>query len=158
MRVAGVANTTRDLKTLVSVVALAAWRPRKPLVSVPSDSLPRSAGEVPGQQQVRLTPVRVDDLVSRYRAGASTRDLAAVFGVHRTTVVSHLERCGVPRRAHVRKLSDQQIRDASGEYLAGDSLKTLGERYGVDAATIRTHLVRAGVQLRPRRGWEATNR
>jgi DNA-binding CsgD family transcriptional regulator len=87
-----------------------------------------------------------------YRDGASVQNLAARFGIHRTTVLDHLKRRGVPRRPRVRKLTDRQIARAAEEYRSGDSLKALGERYGVDAATVRTHLARADVQIRPRRG------
>jgi DNA-binding CsgD family transcriptional regulator len=108
------------------------------------------------QPQRRLKPSEVDTLVALYEAGASHRQLAARFGVHRETVLEHLKRRGVPGRPNRRKLSDEQVQAAARLYESGLSLAQVGETFGVNAQTIRTHLSRAGVPIRPRRGWPKT--
>ena len=77
------------------------------------------------------------------------------FGIHRTTVLAHLERHGVPRRPETRKLSEQQIADAAQLYESGLSTVKVGAIYGVDAETIRKAFIRADVKLRARRGGPA---
>ena len=48
------------------------------------------------QQQRRLTPVEVDKLVQERVDGQTIATLARQFGVHRTTVMAHLRRIGLP--------------------------------------------------------------
>jgi lambda repressor-like predicted transcriptional regulator len=95
-------------------------------------------------------------LVEGYNAGASVRQLVDRFELHRTTVLAHLERAGVARRPHTRKLTDVQIAAAAELYDAGWSLARLGTRFDVDSQTVRRTLRSQGVQMRPRRGWSPT--
>jgi lambda repressor-like predicted transcriptional regulator len=80
-------------------------------------------------------------------------DLVAQFGIHRTTVLAHLQRRGIGRRAQQRKLPDAQVEEASRLDQAGMSLAELGQRFDVNPATVNKELRRAGVPIRPRRGW-----
>jgi hypothetical protein len=57
------------------------------------------------QTQRRLSAEQVDQLVAAYQAGKTVRELASQFDLHRTTVLAHLERQGVSRRASRRKLT-----------------------------------------------------
>ena len=75
------------------------------------------------------------------------------YGIHRTTVRGHLEQLGVERRAHVRKLTDEQVVRAAKLYATGLSLAAVGSRLGVDGQTIRKEFRTAGVPVRPRIGW-----
>ena len=107
----------------------------------------------PRQQQRRLKQKAVDQLVERYQAGASVRELAVEFGIARTTVLEHLERRGVPRRASTRKLTDADVQVAAHYYRTGESLETVGKRFGVNTSTIKREFRKAGVEIRKRRGW-----
>ena len=88
-------------------------------------------------------------LARRYKRGESTRQLAAAFEINRTTVLDHLVREGVQRRANSRLMSDAQVTVAARLYLAGSSLAVLGRRFGVNAETVRTELRKAGIARRP---------
>ena len=88
-----------------------------------------------------------------YLAGASIDPLAVHLGVHRTTVMDHLERRGIERRRVVRKMTDRTVRQAARRYGAGESLKVVAGQFEVDASTLAREFRRAGVPIRPRRGW-----
>jgi hypothetical protein len=104
------------------------------------------------EHQQRLRAEEIDELVAAYEAGCTVPDLVAQFGIHRTTVLAHLERRGIGRRAHQRKLTDVQVAAASRLYESGVSLAELGQRFDVNPATMNKELRRAGVTIRPRRG------
>ncbi|MFF8186011.1 helix-turn-helix domain-containing protein [Microbacterium sp. NPDC016588] len=78
------------------------------------------------------------------------KELARVFGVHRTTIRAALDRRGVNPRAHA--ITAAQVATASRLYLSGLSLAAVGEKLGFNAQTIATHLRRAGVSLRDPHG------
>ena len=104
-----------------------------------SEDLPRGPQEARGRlsnpAQRRLSPTDVDDLVDAYRAGASISQLAAGFGVHRTTVAAHLDRLDVPRHHARTAWDDRALEEAAELYAAGLSLADLADRYQIDAAT-----------------------
>ena len=79
------------------------------------------------------------------------KELARVFGVHRTTIRAALDRQGAPVREQ-RAISSAQVASASQLYRSGLSLTKVGEKLGFNAQTIATHLRRAGVQLRDPHG------
>lgn len=98
------------------------------------------------QIQRRLTAEQVDQLLDEYRAGASMKDLANQWRLHRTTVAAHLRRAGVaPRR---RGVPAARLLEAVRLYGQGWSCKRLAERYGCDDETVRQALKRADVSLR----------
>ena len=105
------------------------------------------------QVQRRLPVDSILELVRAYEVGATVPDLVERYGIHRTTVLAHLERQGVPRRPNRFKLTEGQLAEASQLYAKGWSLIPLGKRFGVDDGTMRKALLREGVMLRPRRGW-----
>lgn len=100
------------------------------------------------QLQRRLKPIEVDELVVMYEAGSSIPVVAETFSVNRATVLLHLERRGVRRRAAVRKLSDDDVRLAASRYEAGEPMATLTARFGVDGKTLRREIAATGVVLR----------
>ncbi len=59
------------------------------------------------QSQRRLRRHDVARLVADYSAGAMIDDLAAAWGVHRTTVNAHLDGAGAVRPVRRGKLSEQ---------------------------------------------------
>jgi AraC-like DNA-binding protein len=93
-----------------------------------------------------LSTTEIAELVDSYRSGATVKDLAARFGVHRTTVTQHLRRDGTTTRR--RGLDDDQIEHAVRLYRQGSSLARVGERLNVHAEIVRQALLVRGVQRR----------
>jgi DNA-binding CsgD family transcriptional regulator len=104
------------------------------------------------QTQIRLGPADVERLIAAYAEDSSVLQLAARFNIHRTTVLAHLERNGVPRRRSGPKLRDEDV-EAAILYRDGLSLKAIGVRFLVAPDTIEKALRHVGVKIRPRRGW-----
>jgi AraC-like DNA-binding protein len=110
-------------------------------------------GRLSNPVQRRLSDAAVDDLVRSHSDGASIDSLARRLGVHRTTLLHHLDRRGVPRPPNTRKMTDRTVRQAATWYQTGESLKTVAARFGVDPRTRAREFKKAGIQVRPRRGW-----
>jgi len=106
--------------------------------------------------QRRLKPGEIDELLSAYRTGDRVLDIAARFGVSRTTVIDHVTRSGLPRRSD-RRWSDAELHAAADLYDDGQSLARVGRRFGVDASTVANRFRRAGTPIRPRRGSTRTS-
>jgi DNA-binding CsgD family transcriptional regulator len=98
-----------------------------------------------------LQTAQILELVQQYVAGSSVPQLAEQFNINRTTVLNHLERRGVPRRANLRKLTDEDIAEACRLYQEGRSTKQLGPQFGVDPETVRKALHKKGLRMRSRR-------
>ena len=77
----------------------------------PSSSASEEKGQLSNPVQRRRTDTEIDGLVTRHQAGSTIEALAFEFGVHRTTVMAHLQRRGVPART-LRKLTRGQVRSA----------------------------------------------
>jgi len=105
------------------------------------------------QRQRRLSPTEGAELARRYIAGATAKELAQRFHIHRTTVLAQLERQGVDRRRCLRRMADTEVTHAALIYAEGHSLKTTAAHFGVDAETLRREFKKAGIHVRPRRGW-----
>jgi DNA-binding CsgD family transcriptional regulator len=88
----------------------------------------------------------VQRLVAEYEAGASMKELAMRWGLHRSTVAAQLRQADVllRRQGVPETLLDEAIR----LYNDGWSCQRLAERYACDAETVRQTLKRAGVRLR----------
>jgi AraC-like DNA-binding protein len=86
-----------------------------------------------------------------HERGVPIDELASVFAVHRTTVMTHLDRAGVERRTG---LIQRHLDEARRLYEAGSSLARVAEHFGVDDETVRRAFKNAGIPLRPRRGWQ----
>lgn len=106
----------------------------------------------PVQRVAKLRSDEVATLCIAYTGGVSVIQLAELYGTHRTTVMAHLERNGIPRRQCVRALSDDEVTRAAQHYAAGESFATIAKRYKVSARTIARELHRAGVEVRSRIG------
>ena len=94
----------------------------------------------------QLKPAEILQMVANARAGATVRQLAAKFGVHRSTVGKHLDAHGVSTRRL--RLTPEQIEEAARLYREGASLEDLEIQYGVSDTTVRIHLLRYGMTMR----------
>lgn len=113
----------------------------------------QGTGRLSNPVQRRLSEAEVDELVARYVAGSAIDELARVFEVNRTTVISHLDRRDIPRRRVVRKMTDRTVVEASSRYGQGLSLEVVAEEFGVHSRTLAREFRLAGVPVRARRGW-----
>jgi IS30 family transposase len=119
--------------------------------------VPQVAAEIaPRRRQRRLTAVELAKLSAAYRDGTPVNDLATQFRVHRSTVLDHLNRSGMPRR--YRALDAYQVEEAARLYEAGQSLRAIGIHFGRHASTLRLALIKAGFRTRDRNGGYATRR
>jgi lambda repressor-like predicted transcriptional regulator len=89
-------------------------------------------------------------LIAAYEDGAAVNDLARRFGVHRSTVLDHLNRSQARRRYPALDEHGQDV--AAQLYRSGLSLRDVGITLGVHASTIRMALMKAGVVRRDCRG------
>jgi hypothetical protein len=78
-------------------------------------------------------------------------DLAAAYGIHRWTVMRHLDRLKVERRQL--GLRPEDLEEAARLYTAGWSLARVGDNFEVTASTVAKRLRQHGVTIRPKRGW-----
>lgn len=100
------------------------------------------------QKQNRLKPEEIDRLVAMYESGSSVNQLAELVKIHRTTVMAHLKRRGIPTRPTVRALTDEQVQEVIKLYKGGLSTAAIAIRYDVNPGTIRNELIRADVPRR----------
>ena len=75
------------------------------------------------------------------------------YGVHRTTVMTYLERRGVAPRRQGHKMNDDSVTVAVQRYEGGLSLAAVAAEFGVHQPTLARELRAAGMPLRPRNGW-----
>ena len=85
-------------------------------------------------------------LVTEYEAGGSIQELAARWGLHRTTVAAQLRQTGVRLRG--RGVPADRRAEALRLYGEGWSCQRLAERYGCNPTTVWKVLQQAGVRLR----------
>ena len=100
------------------------------------------------QNQRRLKPEQIRELVDAYKRGARTAQLTREYSIHRTTVWKHLDRAGVIRRPATRKLNEGQVKQAAELYQQGMSLVSVAKGLDVDAETARREFIKAGVARR----------
>jgi Helix-turn-helix domain of resolvase len=107
----------------------------------------------PPQAEIRHTPRPLDydqasELVGSFRVGVEVKRLAAMYGVNRSTVATHLQRFDV-RRPRT-KLHRSDIDRVVGLYAEGWTIAAIAPELGVGATTVRRALLRAGATIRPR--------
>jgi len=132
-------------------------RPESPKSLKPSSGSPGSGysnnkGRLSNPVQRRLTRPQLAQLAEAYAAGSSIDALARTYRVHRTTVISHLDRLAVPRRRVIRKMTDDGVQRAAALCRKGQSLKVVSVAFRVDAGTVAREFRRRGIDIRPRRG------
>ena len=121
----------------------------------PADSPREEKGRLSNPTQQRLSPSNIADLIAAYDAGATISQLAAEFGIHRTTVAARLDRHQVPRHRERSAWDDDTLNEAAELYATGLSLADVAHQFGIDAQTVANRFRHAGVPVRPRRGWVA---
>ena len=139
-------GTTEDLEQDLGLKLMECWgRPSPRLIHLlelmtklkARKSRTSSAVRSPAiQKQTRLSEAQVKKLIADYQKGSSVSELAKQYKIHRTTVMDHLKRADVPRRPHLRKMTDEQVQEAVRLRAKGASFAELGRRYGVDPSTI----------------------
>jgi hypothetical protein len=96
----------------------------------------------------QLRPAEVDELVTAFRAGSTASQLAAEFGIYRTTVGEHLRARGIDTKYFA--LSPDELRQASEFYEQGWTISKLAAHFDVGGETVRARLTATGIRLRPR--------
>ena len=117
------------------------------------DEAPEERGRLSNPVQRRLPRAEIEQLIDRYREGDSIDGLARRYGIHRTTVIHHLDLADIIRRRVVRKMTDESVALAAARYEQGASLEVVASEFGVHQRTMARELRRAGTSIRARRGW-----
>jgi lambda repressor-like predicted transcriptional regulator len=99
-----------------------------------------------GMAQTLLRAEQVDDLVARYRDGATLVQLASRFGIHRRTVAEHLTRREVPIRRT--GIDSSRFNEVADLYDSGLTLAEVGLKVGAGPDAVRRALVEHGVPIR----------
>ena len=107
-------------------------------------------GRLSNPVQRRLSETEIEQLIHRYRAGASIDELARRYEIHRTTVIHHLDQADIARRRVVRKMTDESVAQAASRYEEGASLAVVANEFGVHQRTLARELRQAGASIRPR--------
>ena len=85
--------------------------------------------------QRRLRPEEVQELIIRYEDGESAKRVGARFGIHPTTVATHLKRNGV--RVRRQKLNDSEITELRTLRRKGWTYRALALKFEVSTETVR---------------------
>ena len=99
------------------------------------------------QKQKRLSDSEIRQIAERYSAGASTYELAAVFGCHRSTISRALKKSGieVTNEAAKRESLTEQVLQMYAEMRKPVDI---GKALGINATTVRKILHENGVRIR----------
>ena len=108
---------------------------------------PDSTVKVLKQQQKSLSEAETLEVIKKYKAGASTYDLASEFGCHRATISATLKRNGI----HVtcRKVD---IPVAIQMYESGKTTTEIAKFFDTDGSAVSRTLRQNGVKMR--KSWE----
>jgi DNA-directed RNA polymerase specialized sigma24 family protein len=120
--------------------------------SAPDEATPAPA--TTHRTQRRLRSVEIDALVDHYQAGATIAQVVERFRISRTTVMAHLDRRGIQRRAVAKRWDHKKLASTARSYADGSSLATIAAQLGLDPSTVANRFRRAAVPIRPRRGWD----
>ncbi|GAA2966018.1 hypothetical protein GCM10010459_23060 [Microbacterium schleiferi] len=96
----------------------------------------RQGVHLPGRA-ARVSNSQASELAKAYRTGASIAQIAAKFGLSKTTVAAHLHVAGVVMRNHVSEHERRRIVKLATE---GHSLNKLGKLTGRDPKTVKALL------------------
>lgn len=93
--------------------------------------------------QTFLTASEVDRLVGDYLDGATVKELADRYGMHRATVSAHLTRRRVARRRP--RLGVEEAAEAVRLHLGGVSIRSIARSMGLSRRAVRAALIEAKV-------------
>lgn len=110
-------------------------------------TVPPRGGPRPRRQR-RLTAPEVEALGELYSAGAAIAELARRFEIHRTTVVEHITRLGLPYEPRKPKLAGSDLELAVDRYRRGDVVRDIAASFQVHPQTLRRALMRAAQDTR----------
>ena len=102
------------------------------------------------QPQSRLAPHQIVQFEMDYQGGLMIQELAAKYGVHRTTATRHLKERGIPIRKQT--MGEEDIARAVQLYQSGLSTVRVAEHFDQSPNTIRAALLAAGVRFRDSHG------
>lgn len=159
--VSGGSRSVPEPGSKASGASVEAWLELKGQLSNPESELNRSVRELtepfdrsrtpldvakaprakPHRRPRRLSEGELEKMAEEYRAGDTVPMLVERYGVHRTTILGHLERMGVPRRANKRKLTDAQVKEVRRLYRLGLSYAELGRKFGVSGDVVKKELL-----------------
>ena len=114
---------------------------RAATVDTPSEQFATADGRPRGREAGRrLTVEEVDRLVEAHAAGATAGALGRELGVHRSTVVLHLRRRGVPPVVQPR-MSEDEVVQAARLRESGLTLAEVSAKLGWSVTAIRRRLL-----------------
>ncbi|MDD5986521.1 MAG: helix-turn-helix domain-containing protein [Eubacteriales bacterium] len=108
---------------------------------------PNSKVDAYTQDQKRLSDDEIWQIAEKYSTGASTYELAAEFGCHRSTISRALKKTGieVSHKASKREaLTDRVLEMCEGFTRPVD----IGKELGINVTTVRKILLENGVRIR----------
>lgn len=88
----------------------------------------------------KLTLEQKRDVGARYKAGATCKQLAELFGVSPATIRATLIGLGIERDVHFRNLTEQEIIEVVRRYKSGESHHSIASSFGVSRPAISTHI------------------
>lgn len=97
------------------------------------------------QQQKILSEAEIRAIIQKYKAGASTYQLAEEFGCHRRTIANNLRKQGI--EVSIEKIN---LEEAIKLYELGWTTKQLAERYHMSDNAVSRRLKANGVKMRTR--------
>lgn len=99
-----------------------------------------------------LEPSDINNIISEYQAGASTRELGRKYGVQPQSLLIRLKNAGVSTRsiADAKRLHHPPIDIPAllADYQQGESINALAKRFGISRRSIESRLLSNGIQLR----------
>lgn len=94
----------------------------------------------------RLSDDQISSIASKYGEGVSSVELAAQYGVSKTSIVALLRQQHIPIRD--KRLTPEIQQLAISLYIEGNSLATIGKRINASPNSVRKLLMREGVSRR----------
>ena len=101
------------------------------------------------QAQKHLTDLEIVNIITEYKAGLSTYDLARKYDCHRNTISRNLKKRGI--KVTVEKIDyAQDIKELIRLYQSVLKTEEVAKRFGISDTTVIKHLHRNGVKMRSR--------
>jgi DNA-binding CsgD family transcriptional regulator len=95
-----------------------------------------------------MDPGEIDDLAEAYKSGTSINELAAQFGIDRSTILNHLKSMDIPRRYPA--LEPDQCEEVCRLYEGGLNSTQIGQIFDVSPDTVLRAIRKNGISPRQR--------